>query len=412
VRLLTLTLLFVATAPDPSVAHTWQEALPLTIAEGPPRYSWSTTTTTVVLQFDTLLPAEIEVVRFARAGNDRRWHLAETIQATAPDGRTTLTGPIGVESLLLIRATGRPGYILDGPFRWPPKASTYTVRTDWRKTVRGSFAGLRGSLLWVSADDGSRPGYACEWVNGADWECVGVPLHALGLVVMRTTGEVKCGIPTGELSPAGVETASMRTTAWGRLVLAQIGLAGRPATAIRISAQRPHVPEARSLATHLEAVADARVHVDPIAAGVAWISGAEVPDDGWIEIAASQKATERIDIREVTGAPADVPLRVQLQPSMSLSGRVTNPAASPVPDTVLTLYRFIREDRHREKSSALRIAVAETVADSNGAFRFDGAAMEPYELVAIHPVFGRDVRRVTPDGRELAITLRSDGQAQ
>jgi hypothetical protein len=97
---------------------------------------------------------------------------------------------------------------------------------------------------------------------------------------------------------------------------------------------------------------------------------------------------------------------------MSLSGRVTNPAGSPVPDTGLTLCRLIGEGRHLEKSSALRIAVAETVADSNGVFRFDGAAMEPYELIAIHRVFGREVRRVTPDGRELAITLRSDGQAQ
>jgi len=409
---MTFTLAFVTMAQDPSVPHTWQEALPLTIAEGPPRYSWSTTTTTVALQFDRQLPSEIEVVRFARVDNDRGWRLADTIHATAPDGRTTLTGPIGVESLLLIRAAGRPGYILDGPFRWPPKASTYVVRTDWRKTVRGSFAGSHGSLVWVSADDGTRPGFPCEWVDGVNWECVGVPLQALGVVVMRTTGEVKCSIPAGILSSAGVEAAPTRTTAWGRLLLAQTGLAGRSTSAIRITAKQPRVLEARSLTTHFEAVPDPRVHVDAIAAGVAWISGAEVPDDGWIEIEASERATERIDIREVTGAPADVPLRVQLQPGMSLSGRVKNPAGSPVPDTLLTLYRFIRKERQREKAPDLRVAVAELNADSDGAFHFDKLAIEPYELRAVHPVFGREVRRVTLDGREVAITLHSDGRAQ
>ena len=409
-RFLTLTLAFVAMSQDPSVAHTWQEALPLTIAEGPPRYSWRTTTTTVVLQFDKPLSSEIEVVRFARAGNDPGWRLADTIRTTAPDGRTILTGPIGVESLLLIRAADHAGYILDGPFRWPPKASTYVVRTDWRKTVRGSFAGSHGSLVWVSADDGSRPGFPCAWVDGANWECVGIPLQALGVVVMRTTGEVKCGIPTGILSSAGVEAASTRTTAWGRLLLAQTGLAGRSASAIRITAKQPHAVEALSLTTHFEAEPDPRVHVDAIAAGVAWISGAEVPDDGWIEIEAGERATERIDIREVTGAPADAPLRVQLQPAMSLTGRVKNPAGSPVPETVLTLYRYIRNERQREKPPGLRVAVAETNADSNGAFHFDKLAIEPYELRAIHPVFGREVQPVTLDGREVAITLRSAAQ--
>src|SRR5678815_5645475 len=99
---MTLTLAFVTMAQDPSVVHMWQEALPLTIAEGPPRYSWSTTPTTVALEFDKPLSSEIELVRFARAGNDPGWRLADTIRTTAPDGRTTLTGPIGVESLLLI----------------------------------------------------------------------------------------------------------------------------------------------------------------------------------------------------------------------------------------------------------------------------------------------------------------------
>jgi hypothetical protein len=79
---------------------------------------------------------------------------------------------------------------------------------------------------------------------------------------------------------------------------------------------------------------------------------------------------------------------------------------------LLTLYRFIRKERQREKAPDLRVAVAELNADSDGAFHFDKLAIEPYELRAVHPVFGREVRRVTLDGREVAITLHSDGRAQ
>jgi hypothetical protein len=144
---------------------------------------------------------------------------------------------------------------------------------------------------------------------------------------------------------------------------------------------------------------------------VAWISGSDVPGDGWLEIGAPDRASERLDIREVTEGPPDLPLRVQLQPAVMVSGRVRNAADSPAFDAVVTLYRFARGDRDRDRKPPLRISVAETHADSEGAFHFDDLSIEPYEVVAMHPVFGRGVRRVTPDGREIAIALRSAAQA-
>jgi hypothetical protein len=98
-------------------------------------------------------------------------------------------------------------------------------------------------------------------------------------------------------------------------------------------------------------------------------------------------------------------LHVQLQPAVALSGRVRNAAGEPAADSVLTLYRFLRGAGNRDQRQAARIEVAETRADSQGAFRFDDLGIEPYEVVAIHPEFGTGVRRVTPDGRELDITL-------
>jgi hypothetical protein len=406
--LLSLTTLFAQVAAVPP-----QDALPLAIAEGPLRYPWTTTaaTTAVTLRLDPGMPSAIEIIRLGRAVDDRSWHLAETVHATSSEGELALKGPIGVDTLLLIRAAGHPGYILDGPFRWPSQAATYFVRTEWRKTIRGNSTGSHASLTWVSADDGAVRGPACEWVGKTTWECVGVPLNARGVVVMNMTGEVRCGIPGGVLSPSGVETTRTRATAWGRLVVAQTGVTSRSTERVRIAAKRLQIPRARPLTTRVDVVPDSRVQIDTIAEGVAWISGPEVPDDGWIEFGAHDHASERLDIREVTEGPPDLPLRVQLQPAATVSGRVRDAANSPASDAVVTLYRFLFGDRDRDKKPPLRISVAETQADSGGAFHFDDLAIEPYEVVAMHPVFGRGVRRVTPDGREIDIAMRSAAQA-
>jgi hypothetical protein len=389
----------------------WQDTFPFRIAAAPPRPPWATSTIVISLQFEGGMPSDLQIVRLARRDADRAWHLAETVRTTTSGGRATVEGPIGVETLLLISAAGQPGYILDGPFRWPSRASTYVVRSNWRKTVRGSFAGVRGLLEWVSADENSLPAATCEWTDGPNWECVGIPLNAAGVVVMATMGEVKCGIPSGTLSPSGVDIASTRTAPWGRLVIAQTGLSP-PAGAVHMSVRRSAAPPSRPLSTRLDVRTDIRVQVDTIADGIAWISGlVEVQeDDGWVEIEARGRGRERVGMRELTGAPADVPLRVQLQPPASLSGFVKSASGAAASGTVLTLYRFAAADRDDRKLQELRLAVAETMADASGSFHFDDLSVEPYEVVALHPVFGRGVRRVTPDGREIEIALQSSAR--
>jgi hypothetical protein len=386
----------------PIAAAELQDGFPLAIGHGPARFSWNTASTAVALQFNGPIAAAIEVARLARVGDDRAWHLAETVHATVSEGRTHLTGPIGIETLLLIRATGHPGYILDGPFRWPARSATYTIKTDWRKTIRGSFAGPHGSLVWVSADNSPVTRTACEWVDATSWECAGIPLDAVGVVVMNTTGQVMCGTPSRIVSASGVDVARTRTTAWGRLMIVQAGTA--PGSShLQTTVKRLRSPPSSGRA---DVVSDTRIHVQPVADGVVWISGSEVPGDGWVEIEASGRATERIETREVAAVPASVPLRVQLQPAVALSGRVKNIDGEAAAHAVLTLYRFPRAVRTRGQPVPPSIRVAETRADSLGGFRFDDLGIEPYEVVAIHPLFGTSARRVTPDGRELEITLR------
>ena len=85
-----------------------QDGFPLAIGNGPARFHWNTASTAVLLQFNGPIASAIEVARLARGVDDRAWHLAETVHATVADGRAHLTGPIGVETLLLDSRNGTP----------------------------------------------------------------------------------------------------------------------------------------------------------------------------------------------------------------------------------------------------------------------------------------------------------------
>jgi hypothetical protein len=295
-------------------ANSLQEVVPFTISDGLPRLPWATATAPVVLQFNNDVPGDLVIVRLARSGYERNWHLAATTHVTPANGHAVVDGPIGIESLLVVRARDRPGYLLDGPFRWPSKPSTYAVRTEWRKTIRGTFYGPHAPLQWVSADDDGDRGVGCEWRDTMQWECVGIPLQSRGVVVMLTNGQVTCGIPSAVVSPSGVDVATTRTSAWGRLVVVDRprGDFMRPVriTAVR-SAASGELPLAPRSA-RLEGAIDRRIRVDIVAEGVAWIAGAEVPDDGWLELEVTDSTTEGVAMREVAAGPADRPMRLQV----------------------------------------------------------------------------------------------------
>ena len=292
-----------------------QEPLPLTVADGPLRLSASAGTTTVTIHLDNGMQAALEITRLVRAGSHQPWHVAATVYRKATDEDPLLQGTAGVETLLLIRSQGHPGYLLDGPFRWPSQRARYVVRTRWRRTIRGQFNGPHTPLVWVAADDSVMTRTMCEWVGETSWECVGVPLNAVGVVLTTTPGEVRCSIPTGNLTPAGVEDTRNRVGAWGRLLVTHDGGALPPAEPIAIIARRASDPGGSPPTSGLDAVPDPRIQVDALANGVAWISASEVPADSWIEVAANHRAPVRLAMHEIAGAPAEFPLRLLLQPA-------------------------------------------------------------------------------------------------
>jgi hypothetical protein len=387
-----------------------QEPIPFSIADDPPRYPWNQKATAVTLRFEGPMPAVLQIVRLVRIADNRAWHVAETVSANTSEASVSLRGSIGAETLFLIRAPGHPGYILDGPFRWPAQGATYAVNPQWRKTIRGHSTGPHTSLIWVAEDGGVASRATCEWTGTTAWECVGVPLNAIGVVLTTTSGEVRCSIPNGMVSASGVEATNNVSSSWGRLVVVEGTGTVRSKDGIRVTAKRLEVPRERSLATRLEVVPDRQVHVERVGGGVAWVWGTQAPADGWVEVAGAGAATERIDIREVTEVPPELPLRIQLQAPAAVFGHVRGGGGNAAAEAVISLYRFERDDQQRDKPR--RITVAEVRADADGAFHFGDLAIEPYEIVAIHPALGRGVRRVTPDGRETDVVLRSTAQVK
>ena len=88
--------------------------------------------------------------------------------ARAPADRLIARAPAGVESLLLLRASSRPGYLLDGPFRWPAQPATYVIAPRWRRTIRGRQPrDGAGTITWVPGrEDDRRDAWpACAWLD-------------------------------------------------------------------------------------------------------------------------------------------------------------------------------------------------------------------------------------------------------
>lgn len=389
-----------------------QEPIPFSVADGPPRYPWNLKTTAVTLRFDRPMAGVLEIVRLVRVPESRAWHVAETLSANTAGGNVSLQGSVGAETLFLIRARGSLGYILDGPFRWPAQAATYLVNTTWRKTIRGHSTGSHGPLIWVAKDEGGVARTTCEWTASTTWECVGVPLEAVGVVVATTAGEVRCSIPSGPVSTSGVQGTGNHSSAWGRLIVVRTGGTVRSKDGIRVTAKRLQVSRERPLATRLEVLPDRQIHVERVADDVVWVWGTDTPAGAWIEIAATGAATERIDVHEVSEVTPELPLSIQLQASATVFGRVSIPGGNAAAEAMVTLYRFAPGDRDRDQQVQRRITIAEMRADADGAFQFSDLALEPYEVVAIHPVLGRGVRRVTPDGRQTEVVLRSTAQVR
>jgi len=238
------------------------------------------------------------------------------------------------------------------------------------------------------------------------------------LVVGGGAGEIWFAIAPGVANTTGVETVVARTSGWGRLVM--ITLPDRTTAAgrdqVKVAVRRLQQPRTRPRSVRLDVVAEPRVQIERVTSRAFWVGSAEAPrdNDAWIEISGERAVTERLDVRDVSGGPADVPLRVRLGLPAAIAGRVTAGVGLAASGAVVTVSRFVGEPPDDPTRPQKRVTIAEVRADAEGAFRFENLAMERYELIAIHPVYGRGERRVEAPGQgpeEVEIALHRAPQA-
>jgi hypothetical protein len=356
------------------------------------------------------LPPQIEVVRLVRPVPGAPWQIADLRVVEIRSGRFTLSGPAGSESLVVVRAPGRPGYLLHGPLRWPAEPTDLEIDPEWRRTVRGQYPST-GDLTWVSPVETSAR-VLCEWTLPGKWECLGVPRAADGVVVRSGTRGLFYSVVAGSLGPRNdVEDVPSASAAWGRLLVLQ-DLTGfrhqREAPTVRARALRLYRPPARPASTRFEAAPDGRIRIDPVGPTAFWVAGSTDAPDGWIELQVPGAATGRVEFAELTGGPPEAMFPVPLQRPGAVFGRVTGPMASPVAGAIVSLYRFGRDVRFPDKKTPRRerIAVGEQTTDEDGAFSFDDLPPERYELLAVQAGYGRAVKAVDSQAGEILLTLR------
>jgi hypothetical protein len=387
------------------------EGLPITVDPATERGMAGVYQSDLTLRFAPGFPGAIEVVRLIRSPGMAGWQVDEITHAVVRNGSAIMRGPAGAETLLLARVDGQAGYLLEGPFAWPAQPSARAVQEVWRRTLRGSAPG-GGPLTWVGGiEEPPRDAWPrCAWQAGDAWECVGVPLGVPGVVIAGSGAPQVHALATGATMASGVEMTRPVAARWGRILV--VGRTDRvPLTAsdqVTANARRFVVPRNRPRSFRLNAIADDRLAVRRLAASVFWVGGHEAPDGTWIEIAATDRAPLRLGAADMAAAPADVPIRVDLEPSVTIRGRAIADDGTRAPGAVVTLWRELPPGSQAggEDRTQRRVLVAETTSDAEGDFVFVGLADDSHEIVALHATFGRGESHLKAGDHDADVRLR------
>lgn len=383
--------------------------LPITVDAATARAAAGETRADLEIRFEGNLPDTIDVVRLVRSPGPAGWQVGDITRAGGRDGVAIVNGTVGAETLLLIRAPGHEGYLLEGAFRWPAHRSMRVVSAAWRRTVRGTASAGGGALTWIGGSD-APPQDAwpqCAWYASGAWECVGVPMSTPGVVVTADGARQLHALAPG--TALGIEMTQALEAAWGTVVV--VGRTDRvpltAADAVTARSRRIVVPRNRPRSLRLEAGADDRVAVRRLADRVFWVGGQELPGETWVEIAAANRAPVRLDVSDMAAAPSGLPVRIDLEPAVSIGGRVATDDGASAPGTVLTLWRVLPPPATTGDTDPppRRVFVAETTSDREGGFGFGGLAGDTHEIVALHAMLGRAEVRLAGGDREVDVRL-------
>jgi hypothetical protein len=320
-----------------------------------------------------------------------------TIRA-APDRRVIVR---------LERADG--AYLLDGPFWWPARDAQRALDRRWRRTLAvassGPIAGA-AEFEWLSAH--GEP--ATEWprcfqTGDRLWTCWGATTGDAGVLFCRAGTRVWWTAVARGAAP------SLRSSTWGRLLIVP-DVPNDPA-GVRVTFAHPVLPSSlRIPGVRLETAVVPRTQATPVAPGVLWLAGDEVPARAWVEIRATQAGPVYVPLQDVADGSPSLPLTVHLNETLVVYGVAVGAREERGNSALITLFRLIdplpsSSTRSREKPR--RVLAAETIADRDGAFHLDGIGDADYEVVAWHPQLGRASILVPRTPGRLVIRLESPG---
>lgn len=307
----------------------------------------------------------------------------------------------------LARADGR--YLLDGPFAWPSADVTRTLDRRWRRTlaVPALAAAARiNSMEWIDTTAPAESTWPrCFVADDVGATCLGVADGQRGVAVGRITD----GLVWAVVSDEG--DAAWRESRWGRLVIVRDRQDEREALQIRFG--RPALPSSgRTGGVRVETKAVEGTVSVPVARGVAWIAGSDVPADSWVEIETSRAGPVFVSLPDLAAGPTTMAATIFLSDRRDLTGVIVGARNEQASAALLTLFRLIDPDVRaggEERRKPRRVFAAETMADGAGAFRIEGIGEAEYEAVAFHPQLGR-AASVIRDGRsDLTLRLQSPG---
>lgn len=317
-------------------------------------------------------------------------------------GRVLIRAASGRRRVVVFeRADG--AYLIDGPFWWPETRGERVLERRWRRTVRiASSEPLAGTVLeWLPANAGrGGPWPQCFQANDRVWGCWGIAAAEPGVIVSRAADRVWWAVP------ADGTLADLRSSKWGRLL--QVTDASGDGASLNVKFARPaSQPVQRVPNVRLGTTTVAGAHAMPVAPGVAWMHGTDVPPSAWLEVRTARSGPAYLALDDVAGGSPLLPVTARLEETRTLDGIVVGSGEQRAGGALVTLFRLIDPAAPASASARerpRRVVAGETIADAAGSFHLDGVGEAEFEVLAWHPLFGR-VSVILPR-RFAAVTLR------